>query len=444
VNAVLWFLSGALAGTLAAVVMLRRRRAVPEAVHAPVAGGDQRVAVGAARAPAAEPPPVTGFAAASATAAEAELDATDLAAAVAAELASLASGIEGRAHALVRACQDPAELPRAAEGMCASLRQLRRLHGKLVAYGTPLPQAAADPTDLASVVANVQDELRHADLGLTFAVRIPPDIPRVAAAREVLQDALLFTGLALRQLEQGALRMSVTAEPCIEEEREDTAPPCFCVEFHLEWDTDAGGRAQTAGAQHFLLRRAAERLLASFQGRVQFEHDPGHAACAVVALPAVALPAVEPPELGTPPPSAAPREQPAEAFQWAAQADDPAPRHRFGGVLVLESDPAVRAMLAVELKAAGRAIFACADSAAARSLLEATPERFELLIVDQDKRLRDAELAIAASEVCPDLKVCVLASPAHGEVAVPAGVVRIGKPFGPPELRSALAAVLAS
>jgi CheY-like chemotaxis protein len=129
----------------------------------------------------------------------------------------------------------------------------------------------------------------------------------------------------------------------------------------------------------------------------------------------------------------------------AAPADTAPAEHVYRGALVLEADPSVRAMVASELKATGRAVFACADSCSARTFLEATPDRFEILIVDHPQRLAGADaLAATIRTVAPALKIFVLApyTPAAGE-AWPR-VHHIRKPFGVHELRHALASVLAA
>ncbi|HEX5050503.1 MAG TPA: hypothetical protein VFZ65_01910, partial [Planctomycetota bacterium] len=121
-----------------------------------------------------------------------------------------------------------------------------------------------------------------------------------------------------------------------------------------------------------------------------------------------------------------------------------APRHDYGGARVREADPAVRAMLANELKATGRAVFACADGASAHSFLEATPDRFELIIVDHPKRLDDSALAQAIRRLVPNIKVCMLAKDNELPQQSWPGLRCIQKPFGVHELRHTLAAMLAN
>ena len=111
---------------------------------------------------------------------------------------------------------------------------------------------------------------------------------------------------------------------------------------------------------------------------------------------------------------------------------------------MLEGDPTVRALLANELKACGRAVFACADGAAVRSLMQATPQRFELLVVDRPSRLDNGDAELAA-RLCPDLKVFVLSDATEDDAnnQLIGRAHRLKKPFGLQDLRRALREVLA-
>ena len=103
-------------------------------------------------------------------------------------------------------------------------------------------------------------------------------------------------------------------------------------------------------------------------------------------------------------------------------------------------------MTVEELKARGRNVFSCSDAAAVRTLLQATPERFELLVCDRESSTIAAEqLATSSIALAPELKVFILERPgAEGEL--PAELVgrvhRIGKPFGLRDLRAALEHIL--
>jgi hypothetical protein len=101
-------------------------------------------------------------------------------------------------------------------------------------------------------------------------------------------------------------------------------------------------------------------------------------------------------------------------------------------------------MLAAELKATGRAVFVCADAAAASTFLRATPDRFEVLIVDRDERLADRDLAAAVRAVAPALDLLSLDDPDAAIDAQWPQLRRVRKPFGVHELRRVLASLLAA
>lgn len=341
------------------------------------------------------------------------------------ELANLASGVEGHAHTLIDVASRTELVPRAAEGLWGAVRRLRQFHGKLLAFVADRAPANGT-TDLPRLLGGLREELRHMELGLTFAWRLPPRLPVLRVNHDELHDALLFLCAALLRLERGARRLTATAENSL-----DDGEPEVRLELLVEWDEDHGRQLPIGdpGAAFVFERDAARNLLENQGGALEIDHRPGHAARAVVRLPAVPSAPV-----GVAAAEAPPLPEPVVVL--------PRPTHRYGGVLLLEGDPAVRAMVAAELKTSGRAVFACADSAAARSLLQATPERFELLIVDHDERL-DAQdpLAAAALRLCPSIRICVLAAQDRTRT-VAADVHRIVKPFGPHELRAALLPVL--
>ena len=100
-------------------------------------------------------------------------------------------------------------------------------------------------------------------------------------------------------------------------------------------------------------------------------------------------------------------------------------------------------MLARELKASGRAVFACSDGAAAHTFLEATPDRFELLIVDDALQLAEhTPLARTIRSRAPGLKICLLTPRSSQPPPKWPGVHCLQKPFGVHELRRTLAAIL--
>ncbi len=368
---------------------------------------------------------------------------------IAEELATLLSGVEARAHTLIDRAPHRDELPTAAAALLEAIGQMRRLHRKLAAFAAPPPRGAG-ATDLSELVPTLGDELQHLLLGLEVRWRPAANLPPVALPAAVLREALLYTGRALLRAEPGARRLSIDAELAL---AGDT--PVVQLGMMLEWDGDPTGPACPLGtdAAGRLAQAAALNLLAAHGGDLLLTHRPGHAAEALLVLP---LPAPEPaaaeaagadPSASVPPTThrdhaaALPPTAAARAAQPAAPTEVPL-HHAYGGVLVLESDPTVRAMLATELRAAHRAVFACADPAAASALLAATPERFEMLVVDQGSRLTDLVLADAVRTHAPQLVVCVLAPRREAPPGWP-HLHHIPKPFDRHELRIALAAALA-
>jgi len=386
-----WFAAGALA-TAAAAWWWQRHRAA---------------------AAAAQPVPLL--------AAPVALDARRLATTMAEELANLVSGVEGSSDDLIQAAPDRRQLPAAAESLLRAIARLRTLHTKVVAFGQGRP-AAAGSTHIGEIVASLRDDLQQMQLGLELRWDPPPGLPAVRVAPDVVRDALLFLCGALLRAERGATHLSIDAERCF------AGPePRVQIELALEWVTEARAPVPDLHAEpaFCLDLEAACNLIIGQGGEVALSHLPGRTVRAVVRWPAST--------------ASAPRHV----------ADDELPgrpamaSHRYGGALLLEADPAIRAMLARELKATGRAVFACADIAAARSFLEATPDRFELLIVDHAQRLdADAALLPTIRSRVPDLKICVVGQNATGTTSGWPEVHWIQKPFGVHELRRALASVL--
>lgn len=344
------------------------------------------------------------------------------AAAVADDVATLASGIEGRAHALVEAAASRVDVPRAAEDLLAAAGRLRTLHAKLAALAGKTPSAPSDAvTDVEALVARVSAELQAAHVGLEVRWDPPDHLPQLRTPFELAFDALATACRALLHAEHGASRLTIAAEACYAGET-----PQLQLECTIEWTRDGGGASADllADPRFALDREAAERLATASSGALAFHQLRGRSARVVARWSTVADAGDE----------AAVHAAPANALR----------EHRYGGALLLESDPAVRAMLAAELKASGRAVFVCADATAAGAFLRATPDRFELLIVDRNDRLHDRELANAVRTLAPALDVLALDEPERALDAAWPRLRRIQKPFGVHELRRALAPSSAS
>jgi len=347
------------------------------------------------------------------------------------ELANIVSGIEGGAFRLIEATPLPPVRSNAAEGLWLAIRRLRRFHDKVRAF-TTTPELDETTVSVESLLMSLRDELEASELGLQMTWNLPRTLPVPRGDNDALLAGLMFLSMALQQLAQGALRLSIDVEVSFVDDQ-----PHVQLELRLEWDEDPGRHPLPSPiSTAFLVARTSARNLLRSQGcSFSIDHVPGHLARALVRMPATYT-------------STSPMRPMLDSPVMPPAADSPLPmldRNRFGGVLVLESDPTVRTMLASELKACGRAVFACADGAAARSLMQATPDRFEMLVVDQATRLSASDqLATTAANLCPDLKLFVLSDGAEGELPIELAqrVHRIRKPFGISELRRALASVL--
>lgn len=355
------------------------------------------------------------------------------------ELATLASGIEGRAHQLIEAAPERRQLPAAAEALIKSVQRLRVLHRKIVAFSGdrgPMPGFA----ELGTAASRLAEELQEIQFGIELHFDPPSTLPPLAVAPEALVDVLTFLAAAMMRAEPGATRLTLVAEQLLGTSHE------VALELSLEW---AGEHHATmlAGGHQPIDFDAAANLVRAQGGAIELTHSPGRFVRSLVTLPAAERAARPRPDATEAP--AGPPPEPATVGPENPQAEPatkpspiPPPKHGFGGALLLEPDPTVRAMVARELKAAGRAVFACADGTSARTFLETTPERFELLVVDHSRRLGNGEaLTATIRAVAPDLRIFLLDS-LGADVGVFASVHSLPKPFGVHELREALALAL--
>ena len=360
-------------------------------------------------------------------------DTQELALSLAEELASLVSAVEARAHHLIEAAPTRTQLPEAAEAMLTSVRRLRNLHTKLIAAGGARP-VEAGITDVGELIGGLGEELQLLQLGLELRWDPPPELPSIAADRDAVRDAMLFVCRALLRAERGATRLTFSTERSFALDR-----PTIKIELNLEWITvpkhssDAGG-IDRAFALNW---EAAKQLVHSHGGELTLSHLPGKAVHAVVSYPIAKRAGDDPAE---------PRliEDDAAVRDSATVADGGRAEHDYGGALVLESDPALRAVLARELKASGRAVFVCADGESAHTFLKTTPDRFELLLVDDVQELKPhTPLAHTIRAHAPALKICLLTSAPPTEEPTWPDLHTLKKPFGVHELRRTLAMILA-
>lgn len=341
--------------------------------------------------------------------------------AVANDVATLASGIEGRMHALVEAAASRAGVPRAAEDLQMAVRRLRALHTRLAALGgKPAIAATSGATDVRRLVARLSAELHSMHVGLELHWDPPEHLPLLHAPHDIVFNALVAACRALLHAEHGASCLTIAAEACYADSK-----PQLELDCALEWNSDGGGGSSDllTDPRCALDREAAVALAAACGGTMSFQQLRGRSARAVARWPGLNEAAAEP---AAPPQPAASRPR----------------EHRYGGALVLETDPAIRAMLASELKATGRAVFVCADATAAAAFLRATPDRFELLLVDRNERLADRELATTLHAIAPELDVFALDEPDIATNASWPRLRHLRKPFGVHELRRALASLV--
>lgn len=360
----------------------------------------------------ASPPPASGPEPAIELGKQARSDGQrDLLQALGEELATLASGIEGRAHHLIEAAPERRLLPAAAEDLDRAVRRLRRMHRKVAAFCGNEPTSHGQ-VELATALPRVTEAVQELHLGIELHFHPPTTLPPIAVAEATLVDLFAFLTAAMLRTEPGATRLNLIAEQSLSTVRE------VAFELTLEWisePTPAAQKPQRATMDF----DACANLVRSQGGTIEFTHLPGKLVQALLTLPASErAPIANPPTI-------------------------PPPTDGFGGALLLEPDPAIRAMVARELKTAGRSVFACADSNSARAFLENSPQRFELLVVDHAHRLTAEEpLARSLRAVAPELRVLVLDSATRGTLS-PLTYHTLPKPFGVPELREALALTLA-
>lgn len=355
----------------------------------------------------------------------------EMALSMARELASLVSAVEGRAHHLIEAAPTRTQLPSAAEEILISIDRLRGLHTKLVAFGGARPTGNGT-TNITELIDGLGEDLQQMQLGLELRFDPPANPPFVRACPAAMRDAMLFVCGALLKAERGATRLTFSVERSFATEH-----PEIIVELNLEWISaaDSHKRESMAEAEFALDLEAGRQLVHNHGGELSISHLPGKSVQAVVHLPMAV-----PEELT----EAAPEELVPAKIETADEIETAnANPHSFGGALVLESDPTLRAVLSRELKASGRAVFACADGASAHTFLQATPDRFELLIIDDPHQLDEhTPLARTIRQHTPDLKICLMTP----DVATPPdswpALHCLQKPFGVHELRRKLASIL--
>jgi len=344
----------------------------------------------------------------------------ELAAGVGAELATLASGIEGNAQLLCEAIASGEATEPHADHLCGAVRRLRTLSETIQLAVGPV-DVHVQPTCIDDVAAGVQHELVSAGAGrFQVVVDLASSVPEVHTDPRALRQALLLLAEVVFGREPGADKVTLRTRNALDE-----AAHAVVVEMIAEVAEHVSA-GTLADPRLLLAHKAAANVLTALGAEWALQVIPGVEATAYIALPA-ADPEAEPPAVPEAP--ALPE------------------LHAFGGALVLESNPDVRHMVGKELERWGRQVFPCADAMAARALWHATPDRFELLVVEAHGGHAEGEaLVVEALAKQPGTRAILLGRPELPALALAlaspgAHVTSVSPPFGMMELRDALAHV---
>lgn len=340
------------------------------------------------------------------------------------EFANLSSGIEGHAQLLCEAMGEPAQIAERAEQLWSAVRRLRLFSEKLLACASPLPRAT-EPVELGPLLGGLQHEMEaHLGGGFQVTIRASEALPPVLGDPTALRNAILFFVDAVLGIEPDAATVVISATPDLDEDEEPG------VDLELQVESESGSRVVSdRDLASELGFRACENLLAAYGAELRVDHLAGLSTVASIRMRAADEPVAEPDEHEGP------------SVQLST--------HPYGGVLIAESDPTLREMIATELAPSGRNLFVCPNGSHARELFQRTPAMFELLILEQDARLWPGdELALEAlaDPRAPDVHVLLLGNgrdPSVAQQARPDRCLRIDKPFGLMELRDALASLVA-
>ena len=338
------------------------------------------------------------------------------------ELANMISGIEGHAQLLCEAVGEPTLVALRAEHLWKSVRRMRLFSEKILSFSS-VAQLEVEPIRMRPFLSSLAQEIEtYSGNCLSVELVTSEFLPPALACHRALRNAALFLVDTLLALETRANRLSLRAFTSIHEDDDTRIEFEICAEAE-----DAKGSASQKVEQAVQLGyHAASNILQAQGATLSFDQMEGLNATCYISLRAAESEAPE-------------SESESAASLEPVEAELP---HQYGGVLILEDDQFIRSMMAHELGATGRNIVSCVDGASARSLIEATPERFELLILDQGARLESGvSLATRALELDPNTKILLL-NTAGTPVAPPAGLERswaqISKPFGIMELRGAI------
>jgi CheY-like chemotaxis protein len=336
------------------------------------------------------------------------------------ELATMASAIEGHAQLLCEGLGDPQVIAVRADRLWTGVRRLRMFSEKILSFGQvdTLPIA---PVDARSALDQIAQEIEETGSRLKVRVTSSGYLPPMLANERALRNAALFLVDTLLRIETRASRVELHAYA----EVFDDQATRVRIEIWAEADESGTPHAPTDHAVH-LGYIAARNLLEAQGARLAFDEVEGLSVACFLSFPTTQETAVLP--------------EPVEP----EVAETP---HHYGGVLILESDPEVRSLIAHELQALGRKMVSCVDGASARSLLEATPDRFEMAVLSADARVEGGcSIAALAAERIDNVRILLLTTRpiAPGELPECGEVRVLQKPFGLQELRDTIRSMAGS
>ncbi len=333
------------------------------------------------------------------------------------ELATMASAIEGHAQLLCEGLGDPQVLAVRADRLWTGVRRLRMFSEKILSFGQvdTLPIA---PVDARAALDQIAQEIEETGARLKVRVTSSGYLPPMLANERALRNAALFLVDTLLRIETRASRLELRAHA----EVFDDQATRVRIEIWAEADESGAPHAPTDHAVH-LGYIAARNLLEAQGARLAFDEVEGLSVACFLSFPTTQETGVLP-----------------EPTEPEAPFVERTPHH-YGGALILESDPEVRSLIAHELQALGRKMVSCVDGASARSLLEATPDRFEMAVLSADARVEGGcSIAALAAERIPHVRILLLTTRpiAPSDLPETAAVHVLQKPFGLQELRDTI------